>query len=148
MSYLPLATEKVKKYFLKFVEPTDNFNIWFDYKGQLGTFFRIHKLGGLPRVSLLCLALPRSVRIRNVSIRIPIFILICFSMPLFVLIWIRIPLFVLIWIRIPLFVLIQIPLLVLIWIRISLRFDLDSDTTFRFDLIPERHPDKYFNKFK
>ena len=46
------------------------------------------------------------------------------------------------------FVLIQIPLLVLIWIRISLRFDLDSDTTFRFDLIPERHPDKYFNKFK
>lgn len=33
LSYLPLATEKVKKHFLKFVEATDNYSIWFDYKG-------------------------------------------------------------------------------------------------------------------
>jgi hypothetical protein len=34
MSYLPLATEKVKKYFSKFIEHTDNApGIWFDHKG-------------------------------------------------------------------------------------------------------------------
>jgi len=34
MSYLPLATDKVKKYFSKFIEATDNSpNIWFEYKG-------------------------------------------------------------------------------------------------------------------
>jgi hypothetical protein len=36
MSYLPLATDKVKKYFSKFIEATDNSpTVWFDYKGTI-----------------------------------------------------------------------------------------------------------------
>lgn len=54
MSYLPLATEKVKKYFTGHADSLDPHNMWFDYKGTplkwhhpIGALFDLLKGGGL-----------------------------------------------------------------------------------------------------